>query len=63
MRPQRPADWAVANISRGIYVDGHWYSDREVALSAMWWGRFVYPGEAMTLMPIRLAGASANPAR
>ena len=56
MTPRRPAGWAVINVSRGgIYIDGlHWYSDREVALGAMnWLGRHDFPGEALTLIPIR----------
>jgi len=40
----------VINATRGgVYVEPHWYSDRDVAMGALnWWGR-VYPGEALTL--------------
>jgi hypothetical protein len=55
MKSIRPAGWAVINCSRGgIFIENHWYSDYAVALGAMnFWGRFVFPGEALTLFPLR----------
>jgi hypothetical protein len=60
--PLRPAGRAVINATRGgVYVEPHWYSDRDVAMGALnWWGR-VYPGEALTLERRSGAGRGAAP--
>jgi hypothetical protein len=45
-----PAGWTVIGVSRDIFVDSRWWSDREVALGARHWHGHLYPGEALTLL-------------